>query len=308
MKIKTVLIAGAGAIGLSTAESIYNSDPSCISILAKEERLKRYKENGLKVNGKKLDFNFSFGEKADLILVACKFHHLDQIIEDLRPSAGNDTIILSLLNGITSEEIISRKLGIEPLPLAMVLGTDAMHEAEGTSFNKKGTIHFGEAEGKNGCREDAVAEFFNRTGVLYALESNMKRKLWYKFMMNVGFNQVTAVLRLPYKRVQTNGRPGEIPEARRLIEKTMKEVIAVSNAEGIELNDDDIASAFAVTNTLNPEGTTSMCQDILAGRKTEVEMFSLTLMEFAKKHGISVPFNEALYLEIKTMEAGYGQK
>jgi len=82
----------------------------------------------------------------------------------------------------------------------------------------------------------------------------------------------------------------------------MREVIAVANAEGIDLNGSDIEQAFAVLDGLNPNGYTSMAQDVLAGRKTEVEMFSLALMELAKKHNISVPVNETLYLEIRTIE------
>ena len=56
-------------------------------------------------------------------------------------------------------------------------------------------------------------------------------------------------------------------------------------------------------NNFNPAGYTSMCQDVLAGRKTEVEMFSLHLMGLAKKHGIPVPVNETLYLELRAIEA-----
>ena len=307
MKINTVLIAGAGAIGLSIAETIYKSDPACISVLAKGERLERYQKNGLKVNGEKLDFRFSHGEKADLILVACKFHHLDQIIEDMRPSVGKDTIILSLLNGISSEEIIGAKLGRERLPLAMVIGTDTSHEKEETCYTRKGIIHFGDAEGKNGEREESIAGFFTRTGVTFVLEPNMKRMLWFKYMMNVGANQVTAVLRLPYGAIHNKGGSGasgdEIPEANLLVQKAMAEVIAVANAEGIDLNEGDIDNCFKNTiNLLNPTGYTSMCQDVLAGRKTEVEMFSLALMELAKKHGLSVPVNETLYLQLRTIE------
>ncbi|MCL2880989.1 MAG: hypothetical protein FWF29_12165, partial [Treponema sp.] len=165
MVIKSVLVAGAGAIGLLVAESIYKSDPDCISILANGERLERYKKNGLKVNGKKLNFRFSQGEKVDLIIVACKFHNLNQIIEDMRGSVGKDTIILSLLNGISSEEIIGAKLGRQRLPLAMIIGTDAFHKGEETTFSNRGVIHFGDAEGKNGERENSIAEFFTRTGM-----------------------------------------------------------------------------------------------------------------------------------------------
>ena len=302
MKINSVLIAGAGAIGLSTAEPIFKYDPNCISILAKGERLERYRKNGLRVNGEKLDFRFSGGEKADLIIVACKFHHLEGIIEDMRPSVGKDTIILSLLNGISSEEIIGRALGRERLPLAMVLGTDAFHEGEETRFTRRGVIHFGDGEGHNGEREKSIAEFFTRTGVPFKLEPDMKRSLWFKYMLNVGFNQVTAVLRLPYGAIQTRGGPAEIQEARLLVEKAMREVIAVANAEGIDLNEGDIAECFKPINLLSPEGYTSMCQDVLAGRKTEVEMFSLALAELAKKHRLSVPVNEVLYLQIRTIE------
>ena len=306
MKIKSVLIAGAGAIGLSTAESIYKTDPACISILAKGERLERYQKNGLKVNGKKLDFRFSHGAEADLILIASKFHHLNQIIEDIRPSVGKDTIILSLLNGISSEEIINAALeraqGRERLPLAIVLGTDAFHKGEETGYSQLGCIHFGDADGKNGAREESLVEFFTRTGVKFKLEENMKRVLWYKFMVNVGLNQVSAVLGLPYGAFQKKGENSGIPEARQLLEKTMLEVIAVANAEGIDLNEGDIETWYKSTASLSPNGYCSMCQDVMAKRKTEVEMFSLTLMELAKKHSIAVPANEFLYLQLKTIE------
>ena len=302
MKINSVLLAGAGAIGLSVAQTIYKSEPSSISILAKGERLERYRKNGLWVNGEKLDFRLTEGEKADLIIIACKFYHLDQIIEDIRACVDKNTVILSLLNGISSEEIIGRRLGRERPPLAMIIGTDAFHKGEETTYTRKGTIHFGDTDGKNGEREDAIAEFFTRIGVEFILEPNMKRKLWYKFMINVSLNQVTAVLRLPYGAIQNKGGSCEIPEARILAEKTMREVIAVANAEGIDLNESDIGSSLDATNLLSSEGFTSMCQDVLAGRKTELEMFSPVVMEMAQKHGISVPLNEALYLQLRTIE------
>jgi 2-dehydropantoate 2-reductase len=227
---------------------------------------------------------------------------LDQIIEDIKTSVDKNTVILSLLNGISSEEIIGRKLGRERLPLAMIIGTDAFHKGEDTTYTRNGIIHFGDADGKNGEREERIAEFFTRTGVKFVLEQNMKQMLWYKFMMNVSVNQVTATLRLPYGAIQTRGESGEIPEARLLIEKAMREVIAVANTEGIDLNESDIGSSFDILNILSGEGFTSMCQDVLAGRKTELEMFSPVVMELAQKHSISVPVIETLYLQMRTIE------
>jgi len=304
--INSVLIAGAGAIGLLVAETIYNADPRCVSILAKGERLERYRENGFWVNGKRIDFRLAWGEQADLIIVACKLHHLDQVIEDIGPSVGKDTIILSLLNGISSEEIIGRRLGRERLPLAMIIGVDAVQQGGKVTYMRKGVIHFGDGGGNNGEREEKLAGFFTRTGVAYNIDPNMRRALWYKFMINIGINQATAILRLPYGAFMNKGGPGEIPEARLLAEKAMRETIAVANAEGIDLNERDIENWYKTINTINPRGLTSMCQDVLAKQKTELEMFCLALMEIGKKHGIALPVNETFYLQLRAIEQGYG--
>jgi 2-dehydropantoate 2-reductase len=303
--INSVLIAGAGAIGLLVAETIYKAEPESVSILANGERLERYRKNGLWVNGQKLDFHLTGGGEAGLIIVASKFHHLDQIIEDIAPCVGKDTIILSLLNGISSEEIIGRRFGRERLPLAMIIGTDAAHKGESTTYTRKGVIHFGDGEGRNGEREDKIAEFFTRTGVVFKLDPDMKRALWYKFMMNVGVNQTTAILRLPYGALQTRGGVAEIPEARRLAELGMREVLAIANAGGIDLNDSDIEKSYETVNLLDPSGYTSMCQDVLAKQKTELEMFSLAVMELGKKHGIPTPVNELFYLQLRVIEKSY---
>jgi 2-dehydropantoate 2-reductase len=306
--VETVLLAGAGAVGLTVAEKIWRYDNSCISILANGARLLRYRTNGLFVNGERIDFAFADGADAkpvDCIIVASKYHHLAQIIADIKPYVGKDTIILSLLNGINSEDIIGAAYGRERLPLAFIIATDAFHEGEKTTFTKGGIINFGDAEGKNGEREQKIAEFFTRAGVAFETPKNMKRQLWYKYMINVGTNQVSAVLRLPYSAVQKNGGKNEIPEACALVEKAMHEVIAVANAQGIDLGEDDIDKWHKAVNVLSPTSCTSMCQDVLARRKTEVEMFSLTMIELGKKFDIPVPINETLYLQLRTIEQTY---
>ncbi|MDR1574721.1 MAG: ketopantoate reductase family protein [Treponema sp.] len=305
--INAVLIAGAGSVGLTVAERIFSGDPACVSILAKGGRLERYRD-GLFVNGRRIGFRFGDEKPVDLVIIACKFYHLDEVIEDIRPYIKSDTIILSLLNGISSEEIIGKTFGRERLPLAMILGTDAFHRGTETVYTRPGVIHFGDAGGNNGEREKSLAEFFSRVKVPFELQSNMRRMYWYKFMINVGVNQITAALRLPYGAIQTNGNAGELPEARSFVEMAMREVIAVANAEGIDLNEGDFNSWYKTVNALDAKSTTSMCQDVLAERKTEVEIFALAMMDLGKKHRVPVPVNETLYLALRVMEKRYGIK
>jgi 2-dehydropantoate 2-reductase len=100
-----------------------------------------------------------------LIIVASKYHQLEQVIADMKPYVGGETIILSLLNGISSEDIIGRSYGRRRLPLAMIIGTDAQHKNGQTVFSRKGVINFGDAEGEDTGRDRLLADFFQEAGI-----------------------------------------------------------------------------------------------------------------------------------------------
>ncbi len=305
--ISSVLIAGAGAIGSMVAYQIFKKSPGNVSVLAGGERLARYREQGFIINGEHCFFPLtdSLGSSSsDLVIIACKFHHLDQILLDLKNHIGPDTLILSLLNGISSESIIGKAYGEGRVPYAMILGTDAGHEGNRTSFSKTGTIFFGDAHNglPRAARVETIANFFETEGIAYNVPENMLNRLWFKFMMNVGLNQVTAVLRRPYGIFKKDSL---ISEAAELLNAAMTEVKAVAMAEGITLTEDDVATVYRTIDSLSDEGKTSMCQDVEAGRKTEVELFSGTMRELGKKHGIAVPVNEMLFKMLKAIEQSY---
>lgn len=305
--IRSTLIAGAGGIGSSVAWKIHAAMPGAVSVLAGGERLARYRAGGFVINGERYDFplvDAASDEKADLVIVACKGHHLQTVIADLKPHVGAETLILSLLNGISSESELGAAFGEWRTPYAMIIGTDAWHSGNVTEFTKTGTIYFGDAEnrGERSDRVRAIAEFFDRAGVNYAVPENMLNRLWYKFMMNVGLNQVTAVLRQPYRILKT----GTTDEgARSVVDAAMREVAAVARKEGIELTEDDRAAVYRTLDTLGDGGKTSMCQDVEAGRKTEVELFAGKVLELGAKHGVPVPVNETLYGLLSAIERNY---
>jgi 2-dehydropantoate 2-reductase len=298
--IRKVYLSGLGAIGGMYAGIIYNTDPDAIQIIADNNRITRYAKTGVSINGIKYPFRYvqpqQEGEKADLIIISVKNHHLEQSLNDIERFIDSDTIIISLLNGIVSEDITGSKYGHEKVIHSFVVGTDAVREETNITFSNIGKIIFG-AKDENGIENThVIKEFFDRTGIPYKISENIIRELWWKFMMNVGINQISAVLKANYGVFQ------KISEARSLVEQASSEVVAISQKLGINLGKDDISEYMKIIDTLSPEGKTSMLQDVEAGRKTEVDIFSGTVIELGKKYSVNTPVNDLLYKMIRTME------
>lgn len=299
--IRKVYISGLGAIGSAYASRLFDYSPDIITVIADSARVKKYQKNGVTVNGKAYPFRYcepgSPTETADLILIAVKQHHLEQCIKDIEGFIGEGTVILSLLNGITSEEKIGERYGRDKLLLSFVVGTDAVREGTYTHFSNIGKIVFGEAQNTNySPKVKAVQELFDHAQIPYSIPEDMQRELWWKFMMNVGVNQISAILRAPYGTFQNIG------EARELMEMASKEVLSLAEKKGIQLATEDIQKYIAVLDTLSPDGKTSMLQDIEAGRKTEVEIFAGTVNALGCEYGVATPVNQVLYRMIRTLE------
>jgi len=132
-EIRSTLIVGAGAIGSSVAAMIHKALPGAVSILADVRRGEALVRDGLVVNGERLDLPIApagrppaAGEEPGLILVCVKNHQLASAIVDMAPYVGEGTVILSLMNGIDSEDDLAAAFGPEKVLYAMILAIDAV--------------------------------------------------------------------------------------------------------------------------------------------------------------------------------------
>lgn len=298
--IHKVHLIGLGAVGATYASLFYQKDPQGIKVVLDEERLNHYKRGTL-INGNKYDFDLIVpkegDEKAELILVVVKGHHLKKAIEIIRPLIGEDTIILSLLNGITSEEDLSTAFGREKVLHGFCVATDAGRENQEVNFTRTGKLVFGEYYPEVKGKAALVTDFFTKYEIPYTIPVDIRREMWWKFMMNVGINQTSAILGATYGVYQN------VPEARELMVAACREVLPLAKKEGIPLSEDDIEEYLKIFKTLSSSGKTSMLQDIEAGRKTEVESFGLTVITLGKKYGLPTPVNDILYRMIRVLEA-----
>jgi 2-dehydropantoate 2-reductase len=300
-KINSVYILGLGAMGAMYASKLLEMQQVTVKIIADLARIERYKSEGVIVNGKSLSFDYITPDDdlppADLIIIAVKSTQLQQGIRDIKPFVGKGTVIISLLNGISSEELIGEQVGTEHVLYAFGLGMDAMREGTTINYTNMGRIVFGEKENQTlSARVLALKDLFDRAQIPYRIPENMLHAMWFKFMLNVGVNQVSAILRASYGVLRENA------EARELMISAAREVVVLSQKCGINLTEKHITEFLTIIDGLDPKGKTSMFQDIEAGRQTEVDIFAGTVIKLGKELGVETPVNEIFYRIIRAME------
>lgn len=304
--IDRVAFVGMGALGILYGHTIAAKlGKGSVTFLVNADRKERYRANPAMFNGELCPFEFcepkDFKGKAQLLIFAVKGTDLKAAIEEVRPVVGENTIIVSLLNGITSETILEEAYPQAKVLYSVAQGMAATRVGTHVTCKNPGLLFIGLPD-RCASRQpqlEAVEAFFDRTGVSYKHEDDIERRIWCKWMFNIGVNQTIAVAEGTFADIQKAG-----PVRDRYI-AAMREVVAVAQKLGVDVTERDLEDYVRLGDTLDPEGMPSLRQDTKAHRPTEVDFFSGALMEKARTVGVPVPVNEALNREIKAMEASW---
>ena len=301
-EIRTVGLIGLGAVGALYGERLL-AHGAQLRVIVDEERKERYAREGVYVNGVRVDFPYvtpKDAQKVDLLLIVTMEGGLLSAMEPASGFVGKDTLIISLLNGVTSEGIVAQRFGDKNVLYSVAQGMDAVKEGTRLTYVHPGRIVLGEREpGEISARVQRVADYMNAHGVCVTPVNDMVRRQWGKLMLNVGLNQACMVYECDYGGVQ---RPGA---ARETMLAAMREAQKIAGLEGHAITDAEFDEWVALLDGFAPEGKPSMRQDGEAHRKSEVELFAGTMVRLAKKHGTDVPVNRWLYDTVRQMEAQY---
>ena len=300
--LENVLFLGLGAVGASIASQFVDAKYP-ISVLCDMKRKKIYQKNGFIVNNKRYDFSYvtpdEYRSPADLIIIAVKYNNLKDAIKQLKGFVGEKTIIMSLLNGIDSEEIIAEYLGNKNIVHAFIYKIDATKNDNIITYFSKGIIVFGEKAGTVSDNICKIKKIFDRAAINYEISDHILKRMWWKYMANIGLNHTTAILKAPYKVIK------KVSFAQELARLAMEEVVAISKVMEINLSEKDIDGVMGMLRQLHPDGKSSMLQDVEAKRKTEVEMLSGKLCQLGEQYYIPTPINRVFYNLIKSIENMY---
>lgn len=299
MKIKKVAVLGAGAVGSYVIWGLSSRNDIELGVIAEGERAERLKQNGCTINGKIYHpevWNPRETDAIDLLIVALKYGSLSAALESIQKATSENTIIMSLMNGVDSEEIIAEKVGVEHL-LPAVIKVASHKEEDGYHFDPETTIGiiFGELTAPyDSDRIRAIEELFKDTGIHFRATEYAREEMWSKFRLNVCNNLPQAILGAGvgcyrdsvHMKAISDGLKGELE--------------AIAQAKGIDLSKTEASSGRG--SAVPPSARYSTLQDLDAGRHTEIDMFSGALIRMGKELGIPTPYNEYTYHMIKALE------
>jgi 2-dehydropantoate 2-reductase len=292
-----ILIAGTGGVGGFFGACLARAGHDVV-FLARGANLAALAATGLTVESVDGDFHVSRITALDdvgglepfmLVLVTVKSYDTPTIARTIAPVVAQDTIVLSLQNGIENESLLASLLDVPPLMGAMTeIGAELVapgvvrHVAEGTIF-------FGEMNGHESARGRALGELFTAAGVRHRLSREMPLLLWSKLMWNAAHNAVTAITRT------TAAQAARLPATADVLRAAMHEVVAVARAQGILLDPARVETVLAFSRDRLDSLRTSMLQDLERGRRLEYDAINGAVIRFGEAVGVPTPVNRTLY-------------
>lgn len=298
-EMKSVAVLGAGAVGSYVIWGLSQKENIRIGVIADGERAERLKINGCRINQKIYRpevWNAQEAHGVDLLIVSLKYTALSGALETIQKAVGRDTIVMSLMNGVDSEERIGEKIGASHV-LPALIKVASRRTADGCQFDPETTIGivFGEPAGPfESERVQMVRDLFADTGIHFRVTEHIQEEIWSKFRLNVCNNLPQAILGAGVGCYQDSIHMQAIRDGLRA------ELEAIAAAKRIDLSKADDSSTRG--SAVAPSARYLTLQDLDAGRHTEIDMFSGALMRMGEELGIPTPYNAYTYHMIKALE------
>ena len=279
-----------------------------VTFIARGRHLEAIRERGLRIESPALGDAWIHPAMAtdnpvdvgvmDYVIVCVKLWDTAAAAEAMRPMVGPETTILSLQNGVETDDLV-RIFGSRCMLGASAYIGSAM-EAPGDirHVGAMQRIVTGERGGGSSARVERLVAALRRGGVDADASNDIQRTIWEKFVFLVGLSAATTLFRAPLGRVR------EDPVARDVMLDAMRETATVARAFGIALEPGFARGRLEFADGLPAEMTSSMRTDLEQGNRLELEWLSGAVVRFGRKAGIRTPANDKIYEGLLPHAAG----
>lgn len=297
------LIVGPGAMGLLFAGRLAKFANQDVAILDyKKDRADFLNKNGIRIEGIKGEFHIhipvitidKLSFSPDFVMICVKAYNTKDAAYEIRSIINHDTIIITLQNGLGNVEILKNVLKRD------VYGGIT---AEGATLLDIGHVrHAGHGDtiiGPKNKRLIELKDILNKAGFKTEVVDDIEGLIWGKLLINVAINAITAITGLK------NGMLPVIKETRIIMEMCLKEAMKVVERKRIKLPYEDPVQKANEVCKKTANNISSMLQDILNQKLTEIDFINGAIVEEAKKLGLSTPINETLTYLVQAIQNTY---
>ena len=304
-----VVVVGSGALGGYFGFAFAGQDQDVVLVDVDPAKVKEIGEKGLTVTTAEgtrtlqipITSKTEEAGPADLVFFSVKSYLSLEVARTLPPLIGNETLVMSVQNGIGNVEKIASVVGDD-----RVIGGITAHSFEMLSpchiryVGGLGIAHIGKIDGNNTPRVFEVAELLKQGGIDIEVHDNIHDYIWYKLLINTPINAIAAITGLK------NGELAESEKCRALMGMVADEAFAVARAAGanIMLKEDPVDTCVAALRRA-AENQASMLQDVSSQRRTEIEAINGAIVERAEKLDVPAPVNRMLTGLVQILQSRY---
>ncbi len=307
-----ILVFGAGALGCVVGGFLKKAGHEVV-LVGRQEMVEAIQKEGLYISGiwgnhyipeipAFLNISHDWKGKFDLVILSVKSYDTEKAIQEIFPILGENTYVCSYQNGLGNIEKIAEYIGMEKtIPARVIFGSRVLKPglvqvtviAEPTALGRF----------KGGPEEEIVreiAELMNKAGIPTMYVENIEGLIWAKVAYNSALNPLSALLDVPY------GRLMEIEETQGIMKKVIQELYAVANKKNVPMiiptPEEYINHLFYKLIPPTAEHYASMREDLIQGRKTEIDALNGAIVRIGRELSIECPVNSLLSDLIKSRE------
>ena len=236
--------------------------------------------------------------KADLVIFFVKTYDTERAVSDSLVLEKEDTVFLTLQNGLGNEEAICKKIDRKKVMLGVTGHGATLLRPGHVRHAGWGKTFVGELDHRITDRATRIAQMFCKAGIETEASPNIHDQVWGKLVVNAGINALTALTGFK------NGQLLDYPETARLMERLVFEAAQVARRKGVHIEEDPIEKVRKAAEATR-ENRSSMGQDFDHRRRTEIDAINGAVVREAQALGILSPFNQAMTDLVKAIEKSF---
>ena len=273
------------------------------------EHVEAMRANGLRVEGASGDrtvrvhatTDAAEAGVCDLIIIATKAMQVAQAAASAKPLVGPGTLVLSIQNGLGGPDTAASVLGRERLAVGVVGGFGASMRAPGHAHhNGWELVRLGELSGPVTPRLEEVAEAWRGAGFRVKCFDDINQLVWEKLLCNCAYSGPCTIAECTIAEVMND------PDLARISGACASEGFAVARAKGIRLDFDDPVAYVRNFGSRIPNARPSVLLDLMAKRKSEIDVINGSIPRVAKDVGLAAPVNQTITGLVQAKERRLG--